>query len=63
MNILKQENRISFHVLESLFNTIQHPNERYLNKYGSTFNIVIITEQKIANPCIPFNPFHTVLLS
>jgi hypothetical protein len=41
----------------------QQPGQRNLPHKNCTFSTVIITEQKMANPCILFSPFQTVLFS
>lgn len=51
----------SLHVIEGFAKVVQEPRERNLNGCNCTFRRVTITEQKMANPCMPRSPFHTEL--
>lgn len=42
---------------------VQHPGQRDLTNIGVTLRMVMMTEQKMANPCMPCSPFHTLLFS
>lgn len=60
--------RMGLHVkislgIERLPQHVQHPSQRDLSHLRTTLRIVMIIEQKMANPCIPCNPFHTLLFS
>lgn len=49
--------------IQRLSEHVQHPGQRDLSNMRTTLRMVMMTEQKMANPCIPCSPFHTLLFS